>query len=221
MVSKPEFVEMTGLHFFGQISASISHEIKNVLAIINENAGLLEDLTLMANRGKPLDPVRLSSMAATVKGQIGRANKIIMNMNRFTDSIDQKFTTVDLAQTIDLTLSLTARIAAMRGVQVTLKPPEIPVKFQTAPFHLMNLLWLCLDFSISASGDPKRVEIVAGQAENSIRIHFRQLAGLTKVQSENFLSEPELCLLEVLNADLTVDKESHAIVLQLSSANVK
>ena len=32
-----------GFQFFGKMSASISHEIKNALAIINENAGLLED----------------------------------------------------------------------------------------------------------------------------------------------------------------------------------
>ena len=37
-------VQDGGLFFFGKMSASISHELKNVLAIINENAGLAEDL---------------------------------------------------------------------------------------------------------------------------------------------------------------------------------
>jgi hypothetical protein len=41
-----ELLGETGLQFFGKMSASISHEIKNVMAIINENAGLLEDLTV-------------------------------------------------------------------------------------------------------------------------------------------------------------------------------
>ena len=40
----------SGLQFFGKVSASISHELKNVLAIINENAGLLEDPRAMLNR---------------------------------------------------------------------------------------------------------------------------------------------------------------------------
>jgi hypothetical protein len=43
MSAKLEIVAETGLQFFGKMTASISHEIKNVLAIINENAGLLED----------------------------------------------------------------------------------------------------------------------------------------------------------------------------------
>ena len=39
-------VGLGGIQFFGKMAASISHEIKNVLAIINENAGLLEDICL-------------------------------------------------------------------------------------------------------------------------------------------------------------------------------
>ena len=39
--------EEAGLRFFGMMTASVSHEIKNVLAIINENAGLMSDLTQM------------------------------------------------------------------------------------------------------------------------------------------------------------------------------
>ena len=44
------------LLFFGRIGASVSHELKNVLAVMNEQAGLLGDLACMAARGMPLDP---------------------------------------------------------------------------------------------------------------------------------------------------------------------
>ena len=123
----------SGLQFYGKITASVSHEIKNVLAIINENAGLLEDFTFMADRGKPLDPARMKMIAAAVKKQIGRADGIIKNMNLFAHSVDQTITTVDLNETLELIIALTARFAAMRGVQVDLQSPENPVKFQTAP----------------------------------------------------------------------------------------
>ena len=211
-----ENTSMTGLQFFGQISASISHELKNVLAIVNENAGLLEDFTLMADRGLPIDPARLKVMAAAVKKQIGRADGILKNMNRFAHSTDQTFTTVDLAQTIELMIALTARFAAMRGIQVDRQLPRNPVRFRTTPYFLINLLWLCLDFSMSASGDQKRVALVTAETENDIRIKFRQLAGLTKEMLQDFPSEPERNLLKVLAAELTTDLEGHAIVLRLA-----
>jgi signal transduction histidine kinase len=216
MGQKPDIIPETGLQFFGRISASISHEIKNVLAIVNENAGLLEDLTLMADRGKPIDPARLKIMAATLKKQVGRADGIIMNMNRLAHSIDQTVTTADLDQTIELVIALTARFAAMRGVKVDLQLPANPLTIKTAPFYLMNLLWLCLDFSMSASGDEKQVELVVEETENSVRIRFRRLAGLSAALLETFPSDREKNLLAVLEAALTADPERAEVVLRLA-----
>ena len=215
MGQKPDIIAETGLQFFGRISASISHEIKNVLAIVNENAGLLEDLTLLADRGQPLDPARLKIMAAAVKKQVGRADGIIKNMNRLAHSIDQTITTVDLDQTIELVIALTARFAAMQGVKVDLQLPASPLTISTAPFYLLNLLCLCLDFSMSASGDEKRVELVVEETENSVRIRFRRLAGLTEALLEAFPSEREKNLLDVLEADLTAEPEHEEIALRL------
>ena len=216
MGQKPDIISETGLQFFGRISASISHEIKNVLAIVNENAGLLEDLTLMADRGKPIDPARLKIMAATLKKQVGRADGIIMNMNRLAHSIDQTVTTADLDQTIELVIALTDRFAAMRGVKVDLQLPANPLTIKTAPFYLMNLLWLCLDFSMSASGDEKQVELVVEETENSVRIRFRRLAGLSEALLETFPSDREKNLLAVLEAALTADPERAEVVLRLA-----
>lgn len=206
----------TSLQFFGQMTASISHEIKNALAIINENAGLLEDFTFMADRGKPIDPARLNIMAAAVKRQIMRADGIIKDMNRLAHSIDDTITTVDLKETMELIITLTARFAAMRSVEVDLQLPSDPVKFQTAPFFLMNLVWLCLDFSMSASGDEKHVELVADETADSVRIIFRGLPGLTEELLHFFPSDRERNLLKLLAADLKAEYKTKEIVLRLS-----
>ena len=213
---KPDTIAVTGLQFFGRISASISHELKNVLAIVNENAGLLEDLTLMADRGQSIDPARLKIMAATVQKQIGRADEILKKMNRFAHSIDETAADVDLNQTIELVKALTARFAAMRNVAVDLQLPASSPTISTAPFFLMNLLCLCLDFSMSASGDEKRVELVVDESETSVRIRFRRLAGLTEELWGAFYSDREKKLLAVLAADMTIEHGSEEITLRLA-----
>ena len=58
--------------FFGQATASATHEINNVLAIINEYAGLLGDLAAGAEAGRPLDPARLTKTAGSILRQIKR-----------------------------------------------------------------------------------------------------------------------------------------------------
>ena len=215
MVVKPENLTETSLQFFGRVSASISHELKNVLAIINENAGLLEDFTLMGDRGIPIDPARLKVMAAAVKKQIGRADEIIKNMNRFAHSIDETIADIDLNQTIEEFRVLTDRFVAMRGVKVDLQLPASPLTIPTVPFFLMNLLWLCLDFSMSAGGDEKNLELVDDETEHSVRIRFRRLTNLTEELLKTFPSDREKSLLDVLVADLTAEPGSAEIVLRL------
>ncbi len=55
-------------------------------------------------------------------------------MNRLAHSIDQTVTKIELNETINLLIGLTARIADMRGVQVDLQLPENPVKIPDGSF---------------------------------------------------------------------------------------
>jgi signal transduction histidine kinase len=218
MRDKLNSIDETGLQFYGKITASVSHEIKNVLAIINENAGLLEDFTFMADRGTPIDPGRLKSMAAAVKKQVERADKILKNMNRFAHSTDNTFTDVDLNQTIALFVALAERFAEMRGVTVDRHLTANPIMITTAPFFLIDLLWQCLDFCMSASGDDKQVALVVEESENIVRIRFQKLAGLTGDLSDRFPSDRERNLLGMLKADLSIDAECQEMILQLPIA---
>ena len=217
MNHKSDNTPHSDLQFLGQISASISHELKNVLAIINENAGLLEDLTLMAERGVPLDPDRLNAMANGIKKQVGRADTIIGNMNRFAHSADQTMDTIDLTQTVELAMAVTARFAAMKGVTIDLQLPEHPVTMQTAPFYLINLIWLCLEFAMSAAGAEKRIGVAVEAAQNSTRIRFGGLGGLNAALLENFPSDRAWNLLGILEAEWTVNEGCGDLILQLRS----
>ena len=215
MTGQLEIIGEAGLQFFSKMSASISHEIKNVLAIINENAGLLEDFTLMADRGMPIDPAKLKKLSATVLKQVNRADGIIKNMNRLAHSIDETVTTVDLNEIIELLIALTDRFAAMRCVSIEPKLSENPVKIKTSPFFLMNLLWLCLDFAMTASGTGKCVELVTERTENGVRIRFIRLKGLAEKPVEVFTSEREKSLLGLLEAELTANPKGAEILLHL------
>jgi C4-dicarboxylate-specific signal transduction histidine kinase len=169
----------------------------------------------MADRGKPIDPARLKSMAAAVQKQVSRADLILKNMNRFAHSIDETSTDVDLNQILELVITLTERFAAMQQVEVDLQlPPESPT-ITTAPFYLINLVCLCLDFSMSAVTDEKRLELTIAEAEDSVLIHFSRLAGLTPELLQTFPTDAEKKLMAVLAADLTAQPGGEKISLRL------
>jgi signal transduction histidine kinase len=135
----------TGLKFFGAVTASISHEMKNRMAIINEQAGLLEDLVRMAGQGRELDHARLLRLADSVKSQISMADDIIKNMNRFAHLPDVFWQTSDLCDLVSLAARLSKRMADTKGVRLETRVPETAVKVTTSPFLLLNLIWPCLE----------------------------------------------------------------------------
>ena len=69
---------------------------------------------------------------------------------------------------------------------------------------------------MSASGDEKRVELVVEETENSVRIRFQRLTGLSEALLETFPSDREKNLLAVLEAAMTVEPEREEVVLRLS-----
>jgi signal transduction histidine kinase len=138
-MSRTQCEPREGLRFFGRISASVSHEIKNVFAVINEAAGLIEDFTLMAERGMPLQPDRLKSAANTIQGQIRRGDAIVKNMNAFAHSTDEAVREVNLVEALRLAADLTARFADMRQIKLTVGE-SVPVSMVACPFDLTRLL---------------------------------------------------------------------------------
>ena len=215
MSCKWDTIGEAGLQFFGKISASISHEIKNTLAIINENAGLLEDFSLMADKGLPLDPARVKTLAGKIMAQIQRANGIVKKMNRFAHSVDDSVKTVDLKEILDFVATLSARLASMRGITLELKPATSRVTITTIPFFLENIIWLCLNISMDAVGREKTVGLVAEESEKGLRIRFTQLEGLADTLADRFPADPEKALLGALKAELAVDFRAEELVLYL------
>jgi signal transduction histidine kinase len=171
----------SALQFFGNITASVSHEIKNVMAIINENAGLLEDYSLMAGKGIPIDPQKLISLSGKITTQIKRADLIIQNMNKFAHSVDEPIRRFDLVEMLELVTALSGRLASMREVTLDLKKPSDAITLTTHAFFLKNLVWRCLCFAMNVAGPGKTVVLSADRAGDEVVI---RLSGMERLQGE-------------------------------------
>jgi C4-dicarboxylate-specific signal transduction histidine kinase len=163
------------LAFFGKMSASISHDLKNCLAIINENAGLLEDLSLGAHRGIPLDPNHLQVLSEKVKKQVRRANSILTYMNRFAHSIDKSTQDVDLVDSIELMSALGERFAALQNVTLQAQLPDHAVKVFSAPYLLNHIIWLCLEAAIEAIGGNRTLLLTIDKTKDGAIVVFKPL----------------------------------------------
>jgi len=169
----------------------------------------------MTDKGRPIDPERLKTMAATVTKQIGRADEITKNLNLLAHSVDSFTNDIELGETLKFVARLAHRFAAMQGVALEAKPPPGPVIIVTSRFFLQNLIWLCLDFAMLAAGKEKGVDLMAERTEEGARIRLTRLNGLDKIPPETFPAEREKALLSLIEAKLLLDAEAGELVITL------
>jgi hypothetical protein len=136
------------IRFFGRVAASFTHELKNVLAIVKETAGLMEDLLALTPEGVFPHQPRFQRGVTTILEQVSRGVNLSTRMNRFAHSPDHAVAQVDLNETVDQVCLLAERFARIKGVGLGAvmaeKPPTIlscPVKVLLSVFKAYECCW--------------------------------------------------------------------------------
>jgi signal transduction histidine kinase len=200
-----------GLRFFGRMSASVSHDLKNTLSIMNESAGLLEDLALLAEKGRALDPQRIKQLGATIKRQIQRTDGIVRNMNRFAHSVDDPFKEIAVSESLEVLLAICRRLTDARGLTVTIAPCLPESTIVTRPFSFSHLLWVLLEWCMQCAGPPGRLELRIEQAPASVHLVFKRIAKLDPEAWKGFPNGEIRDLLALLGADLELKMDQHEV----------
>jgi len=144
--------------FMGRIIASLSHEIKNVLATIKESAGLMEDiLNLLPEKSVP-HQARLGNAAVNIKKQVDRGVDVVMGLNRFAHSMDEPRAEIDLNVMVAQMAFLMQRFAHKSGIGLNALPYSEPIQMMTDPFALEMLLAASLDVCMNQG--PERSDLV-------------------------------------------------------------
>lgn len=203
----------TGLAFFGTVSASISHEIKNRMAVVNEQAGLLKDLVHLAGQGREISLERLMRLAESLKTQVDLTDGIVKNMNRFAHSVDSFQCTADLGEILSLTADLAKRTADNRGVRIALQLPQSPPNIQTAPFLLMNLIWICLEATMPFAD--MEIPIVMGCEKTDAGAAIRLSAGRWPETGGPTLPDNTDPILRELQAGMVLIPEKKTLKIEL------
>jgi len=198
------------------MTASISHEIKNCLAIINEQAGLLSDMVRQAEQGRALDQARLARLAESVKKQITRTDGIIRSMNRFAHSVDELWQPVDLGELLPLGAALFRRMAERRNIQIQTELPPGALTVNTSPFFLLGLLWRCLDRVMINGAEPRSITLGAAKTADAFHVFIAGVGGAVAADEAADLSTGDCAALAAkLNSALFCEDEGRRVVVAL------
>ncbi len=195
---------------FSKVTATVSHEIKNALSIINENAGLLDDLALVTPPDEGIDPERVKRAAATIVRQVSRANDIMGHVNKFAHSADTPVSKGSLQSICALLVALTQRQALSNKVTISLEC-SADSEVNTYVLHLETVLYLTLRSIIdhSEDGEPLRIDI--GRADDHHAVVSFVTDTVTEKLVEQFQDNSFEILLSLLKGSVAISDNVLAI----------
>jgi len=199
--------------FFGKVNASISHELKNILAIISEAAGLLQDLTEMVARGQKIELEMLKTCSQDIVEEIQRGFTTIKQMNTFSHSVDVPLKSVNLIEVLDLMINLAGFLSF--ASKVRFDPPQDEASIvSTCPFRLQNLVYHTLVFAFKSVGVDGEIQVAVHRETNSsARIAF---SGLGTEGGLPFPSEETKNIAASIGAEIRMADDSQAIDILVS-----
>ena len=211
MQSNPTF-ETACIRAFSKVTASISHEIKNTMAIINENAGLLDDLVMMSG-GESVSAERVKGVSATITRQVKRTNAIMNHLNRFAHSADHETGQESLHDILSLTVSLTVRQAAAKNLEIGSQcPDDVQINTRLLPFHA--LMYLTLRLLIDHSDYEDKLAVTGTMRDGAVSVSFTAPC-ITEEFMTSFSKDELQALLPLLNAESR--RENDCLLLTIPS----
>lgn len=146
-----------GLAFFGAVTASVSHELNNVISIIDQTTGLAEDMIAATDRGKPISVEKLEQVVASLQKHTARGLEIIKRLNTFAHSSDVPRREYDIGESAGNLVELARRLAGLKRANLELHTPAEPVVITGNPFLVQQLLFASIQRSLQ---DAKRDDII-------------------------------------------------------------
>jgi C4-dicarboxylate-specific signal transduction histidine kinase len=167
--------------FIAKITAGATHEIRNVLAIIKESAGLIEDMILFSDKRGSLDQDKLMRAVGHIKAQVSRGTELMANLSRLAHSTDPTHDRIDLSREVQQAAFLCQRFARQMNHIVQVKSdnqdPTVsvnPLRLQMAVFAAVEC---CLEqlpksgtvtVHTSRQGDQACVEFVGEVGDEAV-----------------------------------------------------
>jgi len=153
----------------GRLAAGVAHEINNPLAVIGENAGLIDDIF---NLKKEYSGDRqLQELIATVLESVERCGEITRQLLEFARHFEPKIQSLELKRIIAGVLSFLKKEASYRNIRIQMDiPDDFPV-IDTDRSSLQQIFLNLINNAFQAMDKGGRLEIrAARQSQDLIRV---------------------------------------------------
>jgi C4-dicarboxylate-specific signal transduction histidine kinase len=164
--------EDRGAAFVAQVAAGTTHEIRNILAIVKESAGLIEDLIFAFNRRGSLDQDKLKRSLERIDAQVARGTDLLSNLNRFAHSLDPSPEPIEVAREIQQVVSLCQFRARRKRHTLQVLPGGQNLTVAVDPFRFQMSLFAAVNCCLEQLPEGSTVSISADRRDRRPTVEF-------------------------------------------------
>jgi signal transduction histidine kinase len=205
------------LAFFGAVTASVSHELNNVLAIMDQTTGLLDDRLAGGDDEIHIPAEKLDKIVKSLQHQAQRGLDLIKRLNRFAHSSDVPQLLFDVNQTLDNLVSLTNRLAGLKGARLEFHSAQGPLNVNSNPFILQQAVFAAIlkVLQESRKDDVISIRLIKGDDRLEVEVEGPAPTDNRKSVDISDIKKP----IELLSGDVKLETTGQRITLRLGVPN--
>ena len=158
------------LAFIGTITASVSHELNNVIAIMDQTAGLLEDRLSGAGEEIRIPSEKLEKIVTSLQNQAARGLTIIKSLNRFSHSADHARCRFDVGETLQNLIQLSTRLATLKGASLEICLPNTPVEIESSPFCIQQVVFQAIKTALGNAQKGDVITVTLRESDHLVKV---------------------------------------------------
>ena len=164
----------------GRITAAVTHEIKNILAIIKESSGLLEDIVHLGKSGAAPKAEQIEKVTSRIRAQVARGNEQLTSLNWLSHNVSDRGSSAEINEMSSEIVKLMQRFARSKQVELESQAADRDVTIHTDVARLLVVLVACIEYYLNralpksrillrsgGAGAEATLEIVTGSADGS------------------------------------------------------
>ncbi|KIX13169.1 hypothetical protein [Dethiosulfatarculus sandiegensis] len=195
--SHQDLLDLT-LAFFGRVTARGTHEIKNELAVMNEQIHLMQEMLALAESGREPDLNRLSELTQRIIVRLEQADGAVKRLNKFAHSADLEQKGADMVQSLKIVEPFFfGRLTGGNRLTLKLEGEDISAGTDKKQALLEQAIWACLE-SVAEAAEPEQ------EIRSKVEKRPDGLALCFEARLSGQLQEPPSQILDPLGARVTI-----------------
>lgn len=135
---------MRDILFMGDILASVTHDMQNIMAIIKESGALAEDILALNGFPRMKHGDKLESALRNIREQVARGRNLMIMLNGFAHAAKDFPGACDLGRFSEQISVLAERMARMKECELIHEPCPSPITVRGNALLLMQSVYLGL-----------------------------------------------------------------------------